>query len=77
MVNLMAADNEHMFLQLGCEWNRNSKPSSDFLDKKFNVCPKVHHIRAWNGNPNHERISQQKEMGISIGKKRIDEDELR
>ena len=75
MVNLMAADNENLFYQLGCEWNRNSQPSTDLLDKKYNVCNKVHHIRAWNGSPNIERMSQEKEHGISVGKKRIEHDE--
>jgi len=60
-----------MFGKLGCEWNRNSRTSTDLLDKKYNVCPGSHHvrygemsrsidftitvIRAWNGSPAPER----------------------
>ena len=73
MVNLMAADQEHLFLTLGCEWNRNSKSSTDVLDKKFNTCAKSLTIRVWNGNPNQERVAQEKEGNVSVGKKRIEE----
>ena len=75
MVNLMAADDESLFHGLGCEWNRNSKGSTDLLDKKYNVCPNVHHIKVWNGNPNVERIAQEKEKAVSVGKRRLDDGE--
>ncbi len=75
MVNLMAADNEGMFLALGCEWNRNSKSSTDISDKKYNVCPNVHHIKVWNGNPNLEKLAQEKDKNVSVGKKKIHKDD--
>eukprot|EP00094_Tigriopus_californicus_P007508 TCALIF_07228-PA protein Name:"Similar to Xxylt1 Xyloside xylosyltransferase 1 (Mus musculus)" AED:0.37 eAED:0.42 QI:0/0/0/0.33/0.5/0.66/3/0/403 len=77
IINLMAADNENMFYNIGCEWNRNSRSSTDLLDKKYNVCPGVNHIRAWHGNPDQERILAVKEKNISVGRRRVvDEDEL-
>lgn len=77
IINLMAADNENMFYNIGCEWNRNSRGSTDLLDKKYNVCPGVNHIRAWHGNPDQERILAVKEKNISVGRRRVvDEDEL-
>ena len=70
MINLMAADNENLFINIGCEWNRNAASSNDVLDKMFNVCPDVHHISAWNGNPNLEKLAQEK-RSVSVGKKRL------
>ena len=72
MVNLMAAASESLFLPLACEWNRNAKASTDILEKKFNVCPKAHHIRAWNGNPNLSRIHQEKDKSVSVGRRKIE-----
>ena len=72
MVNLMAADTESLFEAIGCEWNRNAKSSTDLLDKKYNVCPDAHHIKVWNGNPNMERIAQEKDKSVSVGKKRVE-----
>ena len=74
MMNLMAADSEALFYPLGCEWNRNSKSSMDVLEKEFNVCSEGHHVHAWNGNPNLDRLTQTKDKGISIGRKRVDND---
>lgn len=75
IVNLIAADNDGLILPLGCEWNRNARPSSDVLEKKYNVCPNAHHIRAWNGNPKTEKSKHEKEKNISVGRKKIDPEE--
>lgn len=72
MVNLMAASAESLFLALPCEWNRNSKTSTDLLDRKFNVCPKAHHISAWNGNPNLERMAAEKGRSVSVSRRKVE-----
>ena len=72
IVNLIAADNEGLIMTLGCEWNRNARPSADVLEKKFNVCPGAHHIRAWNGDPKVEKGRHEKERNVSVGRRKID-----
>lgn len=64
-VNIMAADAEHLFHSLGCEWNRRSEYSTDILDRKYNDCvPKFNGItRAWNGSPNFSKIEKDKQNG--------------
>lgn len=54
MVNLMAVDVEGLFMNLGCEWNRNADETSDILEKKYNTC-NAEFIHVWNGNPNLEK----------------------
>ncbi len=70
VLNLMAADSESLFLPLGCEWNRNAFVSTDPLDKRFNVCPGKHHIRAWNGKPGPDNFAT-KDQQVSLGKKYV------
>ena len=64
MVNLMAVDNEGLFMNLGCEWNRNSKQVWDVLETKYNVCD-AEFIHVWNGNPNLEKINKASTTGKS------------
>lgn len=58
MVNLMAVDVEGLFMNLGCEWNRNADETSDILEKKYNTC-NAEFIHVWNGNPNLEKAKNQ------------------
>jgi hypothetical protein len=64
MINLMAVDSESLFMNLGCEWNRNSKDTTDLLEKKYNTC-KSDFIHVWNGNPNLERIKADRDKSQS------------
>ena len=75
VVSLMAASNENLVRPIGCEWNRNARASTDLLDRKYNVCPGMHGVRAWNGVPDAGRVTAAgKEGGHSVGKRRIDND---
>jgi len=65
MVNLIAADSESLIYKLGCEWNRLAKDTTDTLDKQFNVCKGHHKIHVWNGNPNLEKMANEKERAES------------
>ena len=60
MVNLMAVDVEGLFMNLGCEWNRNSVETSDILEKKYNTC-NAEFIHVWNGNPNLDKVKANKD----------------
>ena len=62
-------------LILGFKWNWNPKPSSDLLEKIYNMCRKVHYICALNGVPNPDKMATEKEHGISVGKLRIGTDD--